>query len=176
MDREKYQCIKYPVIYRIINHTGASRRVKVRGKSCWGILCCFFTLGVVPRDGAVTHSAATSATNSFLLCTFLKVIVRANFDFFFFLWEAWEQSQKYHYTESDIRRERPSDREQWRSSLISELPRRDKGPLKSQETEQYKSRCTFQEKQRTTETQHDPGHCCDWTSDDSFSWASAESY
>lgn len=92
------------------------------------------------------------------------------------LWKAWEQSQKYHCTEGDIRGARPRDRELWRSSLISELPRRDKGPLKSQETEQSKSRRTFQEKQRATETQHDPGRACVWTSDESFSWASAMNY
>lgn len=38
----------------------------------------------MPRDGVVTLSAATDATNSFLLPTFLKVIVLDNFDFFFF--------------------------------------------------------------------------------------------
>lgn len=48
---------------------------------------------------------------------------------------------------------RPIGGEQWQSSLISELPRRDKGPLKSQETEQSKSLRTFQEKQRP------PKHC-----------------
>lgn len=71
---------------------------------------------------------------------------------------------------------RPSDRELWRSSLISELPRWDKGPLKSQETEQSKSLCTFQEKQHATETQRVPGRRCAWRSDESSHRAFAVNY
>lgn len=149
--------------------------VKVRGWSRWKGFRELLLLLLELMTEQIPPSAATAATISFLVYTFLKVIVLANFDFFCFrgLWEAWEQSQKYHYTEGDIRGARPSDRELWRSSLISELPRRDKGPLKSQETEQSKSQRTFQEKQRATETQHDPGRCCVRTSDKSFSWTSA---
>lgn len=88
----------------------------------------------------------------------------------------WEQSQKYRDVEGDIRGMRPSDRELWRSSLISELPRWDKGPLKSQETEQSKSLCTFQEKQHATETQRVPGRRCAWRSDESSHRAFAVNY
>lgn len=160
--------------------------MNVTGRPRWeGFTVIFRLFGALPHDRVDAPSAATDATVSFLVHTFLKVIVLANFDIFFFLFfasvdcerhEAWEQSQKYHYTEGDIRGARPSDGELWRSSLISELPRRDKGPLKSQETEQSKSRRTFQEKQRATETQHDPGRCCVWPSDESFSWASVMNY
>lgn len=118
------------------------------------------------------HLFSSCRSFSFSLGTFRKVIVLPKCSFFFCfsgLQETWEQSQKYHYIEGDIRGARPSDGELWRSSLISELPCRDKGPLKSQETEQSKSQRTFQEKQRATETQHDPGHSCVWTSDESFS-------
>lgn len=125
----------------------------------------------MPCDRAVTslahatvsffHSAHSERWLFFPKCNF--------FVCFSGLQETWEQSQKYHYIEGDIRGARPSDGELWRSSLISELPCRDKGPLKSQETEQSKSQRTFQEKQRATETQHDPGHSCVWTSDESFS-------
>lgn len=148
-----------------MNHTGANR-VKVRGRSRWGGFTggFFLHLELCLMTEQLPPSAATDATISFLVCTFLTVIVLANFDFFFFFFFAsvdcerqWEQSQKYHCTEGDIRGARPGDGELWRSSLISELPRRDKGPLKSQETEQSKSRRTFQEKQHATETQHDPG-------------------
>lgn len=136
--------------------------MKVRGRSHWkGFTVIFYLFsqryshfGALPHDETVTPSAATDATISFLVCTFQKVIVPANFDFFFFFpfcsngrQEAWERSQKYHNTEGDIRGVQRRDGELWRSSLISELPRRDKGPLKSQETEQSKSWRTFQEKQ-----------------------------
>lgn len=121
--------------------------------------------------------------SGFLVFTFLKLIVLASYGsrfFFFFYWIVWSSecmSQKYRYAEGGIRGAQPSDRELWRSSLISELPRWDKGPLKSQETEQSKRRRTFQEKQHATETQHDPGrrHCA-WTSDESSHWAFAVNY
>lgn len=99
---------------------------------------------------------------SFLLHTFLKVIVLPRFSVFcvsacVWLHEAWEQSQKYHNTGGDIRERGPATGPLCRSSLISTLPRRDKGPLNHRKREQSKRRSTFQEKQRAAETQHDPG-------------------
>lgn len=159
------------VIYQIINHSGANRRMKVTGRPRWeGFTVIFRLFGALPHDRVGTLSAAADATVSFLVHTFLKVIVLANFDFFFFFFFLlqWTVRGMRHESRAKntitqrvtLRGARPSDGELWRSSLISELPRRDKGPLKSQETEQSKSRRTFQEKQRATETQHDPGRCC----------------
>lgn len=155
--------------------------MKVRGRSHWDLMLIFslftevFTLcSCASWRSSYPLSAATDAIVSFLVCTFQKVIVLAKFDFFFFCFNG--QGKRHESRAKNIIIQRVtlgerglSDGELWRSSLISELPRRDKGPLKSQETEQSKSRRTFQEK-------HDPGRCFVWTSDESFNWASVLNY
>lgn len=123
-----------------MNHTGANR-LKVRGRSCWKGFTVIFDIWS-SASWRSSYPLSCHRCHIFSLhipkadCSFL-------FLFFFFASldceRQWEQSQKYHYTEGDIRGAGPSDGELWRSSLISELPRRDKGSLKSQETEQSKS-------------------------------------
>ena len=59
--------------------------MNVTGRPRWeGFTVIFRLFGALPHDRVDAPSAATDATVSFLVHTFLKVIVLANFDIFFF--------------------------------------------------------------------------------------------
>lgn len=149
-----------------MNHTGANR-LKVRGRSCWRGFTVIFDI----------WSSASWRSSYPLSChrchIFSLHIPKADcsFLFLFFFLLHWivrgnESRAKNIITQRVTLGERvlatgSYDGVPWLVSYHGET----KG-LWNHRKQNNQSRGTFQEKQHATETQHDPGRCCVWMSDE----------